>query len=503
MSGSMVTETTALPQALYRAADVRELDRMAIEEQGIPCRVLMERAGAAAFAWMRRIWPSRRSLLVVCGGGNNGGDGYVVARLARQAGLDCRVMQVGDPSRLRGDALACAGAFAEAGGRAEPFAGIPDRVELIVDALFGTGLERPVAGEWAVAVEAVNDHPAPVFSLDLPSGLHSDSGRVLGVAVRAAASISFIGLKRGMFTGQGPAYCGRVLFDALGVPRALYRGLPAPVRRIDWDALSGGMRPRPRDAHKGVFGRLLLVGGDAGFAGAIALAAEAAARTGAGLVRVATRQMHCPALGAACPEVMWQGVERPGVLGALLGWASAVVVGPGLGRSAWGQGLLARVLESDLPLVVDADALNLLAADPLRRDNWILTPHPGEAARLLGCSVAEVEADRFAALSELRSRFGGTVLLKGAGTLIDDEAGIALCSGGNPGMASGGMGDLLSGLIGGLLVQGFERPAVFGAALHAAAGDLAARGGERGMLARDLLPGIRGLINPEVADAAS
>ena len=487
-----------LPHALYRAAQVRELDRITIEEYGIPGATLMERAGAAAFALIRERWPRLRHLSVLCGIGNNGGDGYVVARLAREQGLEVSLLQLGDPARLRGDALMAAERFREEGGRVEGFQGLPRQTELVVDGVFGTGLEREVAGKWREALEQVNRSRVPVLALDIPSGLHSDSGQILGVAIRADATISFIGLKQGMFTGQGPACCGDVRFHALEVPAVIYSREILSARRLDWAQQATLLEPRSRSAHKGEFGHLLVVGGDLGFSGACRLAGEAAARVGAGLVTVATRPEHAPFLNLNRPELMCRGVERGSDLGPLLERATVVAIGPGLGQSPWGRTLLGRVLESRLPLVVDADALNLIAAEPVSRDDWILTPHPGEAARLLGCSAAEVEADRFEAVARLQSRYGGTVVLKGAGTLIRDASSRppGVCSDGNPGMASGGMGDVLTGVLGGLLAQGLDGAgaACLGVCLHAAAGDRAARDGERGLLASDLMPELRRLL---------
>ncbi len=489
-----------LPYALYRAAQVRELDRIAIEDYRIPGEVLMERAGTAAYRLLRRRWPEARELAVVCGIGNNGGDGYVVARLAREEGLGVRLLQVGDPARLQGDALTMAERYRAGGGRVADSPEIPRETALIVDALFGTGLERPVTGAWAEAVGRINAHRAPVLGIDIPSGLHADSGAILGVAVRAAATLSFIGLKPGLFTGAGPECCGQVRFDGLGVPAALYaRQLPA-ARRIDWARQRTLLGPRRRGAHKGDFGHILVIGGAPGFSGAARLAGEAAARTGAGLVSVATHPAHAAFLGLTRPELMCHGIAGPADLPPLLGRARVLAVGPGLGQSDWGRGLWAAAIASGLPLVLDADGLNLLAQAPQRQEHWVLTPHPGEAARLLGVTGTEVQRDRFAAAAELQARYGGVVVLKGAGTLV--QAGThrtpALCSEGNPGMASGGMGDVLTGIIAGLLAQGLdaEDAAASGVCLHAAAADEAARGGERGLLASDLFPPLRRLLNP-------
>ncbi len=489
-----------LPTALYRAVQVRELDRIAIEEHGIPGYTLMSRAGAAAFAALQERWPQAQRLAVVCGGGNNGGDGYVVARLARQAGFTVHVLTLSAPEQLQGDALtACEDARA-AGVAIEPFAAARlHGADVIVDAILGTGLEREVSGGWRDAIAAINDHRAGILAIDIPSGLHADCGAVMGSAIQADATITFIALKQGLFTGQGPRYCGAVLFDDLGVPPAIYSAIHPACRRYAGADLTDLLPRRPRSAHKGNHGHVLVVGGELGMAGAARMAAEAAARCGAGLVSIATRQVHAVAQAAVRPELMFRGVEDSDALGELLERASVVAVGPGLGRNDWGRLMLAVALDSDLPLVVDADALNLLAENPFRRDNWVLTPHPGEAARLLQTTASQVEADRFTAVAELALRYGGVCVLKGAGSLIAQQSeGIAVCSSGNPGMATGGMGDVLTGIIAGLLAQGLTgwQAALAGVYIHGRAGDRAAESGERGLLATDLMPLLRKLVNP-------
>jgi NAD(P)H-hydrate epimerase len=255
---------------------------------------------------------------------------------------------------------------------------------------------------------------------------------------------------------------------------------------------------RPRDAHKGSFGHVLIVGGDHGMGGAVRLAAEAGLRAGAGLVSVATRAEHVPALIAGLPEAMPRAVEHADDLDGLLARATVVAVGPGLGQDAWGRALYERVLASGLPMVVDADALNLLAASPKRRLNWVLTPHPGEAARLLGSDTTTVQSDRFRALEALLESYHGTVVLKGAGTLVGAPGELtAVCDRGNPGMAAPGMGDALTGVVAALAAQGLSLPdaARAGVWLHAVAGDRAALRGERGLLAREVIAELRGLVN--------
>lgn len=491
-----------LPFELYRAAQVRELDRIAIEARGIPGYTLMRRAGDAAFDLLRQRWPRARRIAVVCGGGNNGGDGYVVARLAREAGLDVVALALTDPAGLRGDAQTAWRDARDADVPATVFgaAGL-DGADLLVDAILGTGLEREVSGTWRDAIDAMNAHPADVLALDIPSGLHADTGAILGAAIRAAATITFIGLKQGLFTGQGPACRGDIRFADLGVPPDIYPAIHPACWRYAGEDLPALLPERWRSAHKGHFGHVLVIGGDSGLAGAARMAGEAAARCGAGLVSVATRSAHAGLQAAARPELMFQGIDTPDELGPLLSRASVVAIGPGLGRDLWGRSLLRAALAGDKPLVVDADGLNLLAIEPAFRENWILTPHSGEAARLLKMTPAEVEADRFAAVEDLALRYGGVAVLKGAGSLIASKADgqVALCSTGNPGMASGGMGDVLAGVIAALLAQGLPpfAAAKAGVHLHGLAGDLAAQtGGERGLLATDLLPFLRQLVNP-------
>lgn len=490
-----------LPSPLYRADQVRELDRIAIEEFGIPGLSLMTRAGSAAFGILRRYWPAARRLAVVCGPGNNGGDGYVVARLAREAGLEAVVLRVAGVREPEGDAASARGEALAAGVAEHPLdTAALEGVDLVVDALLGTGLSGEVTGALREAIEMINGSARPVFALDIPSGLGADSGAVLGEAVRAERTMTFIGLKQGLFTGDGPERCGTIHFDGLDVPPEVYHRVKPAAARVGPEQLAASLGARPRNAHKGHFGHVLVVGGDAGMAGAARMAAEAAARVGAGLVSVATRETHAALVSAWRPEIMSHGVENGSELAPLLERASVVAIGPGLGRSAWGRKMFARVLETEKPLVVDADALNLIANEPVKRSGWILTPHPGEAARLLGGRAAEVQADRFAAVRALQARYGGVAVLKGSGTLVADGQGaLSVCSAGNPGMASGGMGDVLTGVIAGLLAQGldFGAAARLGTCLHAAAGDRAAEeGGERGLLASDLLNHLRRLANP-------
>jgi ADP-dependent NAD(P)H-hydrate dehydratase / NAD(P)H-hydrate epimerase len=507
MHRSIIAHMRSMPRELWTAAQVRELDRRAIEGHGIAGRELMERAGAAALDALLRHWPLSRAVTVVCGAGNNAGDGYVVARLAQRAGLSVRVLALADPDKLAGDAARACGDFREQGGAIGHWDGTgdPGGDGPIVDALLGTGLDRELAGAFGAAVESINATARPVVALDIPTGLHADTGRVMGQAVQAALTVSFIGLKLGLFTGRGPAVAGRIMFAGLDVPVAVARGLEPAARRLDTMVLRDWLPPRQRDAHKGHFGHVLVLGGDEGMGGAARLAGEAALRAGAGLVSVATRPQHVGAILAARPELMCHGIGAPGLLTGLLARATVVAAGPGLGRADWGRSLLEATLASGLPMVLDADALNLLAEAPRRSDLWVLTPHPGEAGRLLGSNAASVEADRPAAARALRARYGGVVILKGAGTLVCGAGkSLWLCDRGNPGMASGGMGDVLTGLVAGLAAQcgDLERAACAAVLVHALAADDGASRGERGLIATDLLAAVRTWVNPVDVDPA-
>ncbi len=493
-----------IPNSLYGTQQLRELDRIAIEEQGIPGKVLMKRAGRACFRVLAD-WPqARHGVRVFCGTGNNGGDGFVIAALAKQRQLPVEIFLLGDAQRIKGDA---AEAWRLARQLEVPVRSFQGGEELhacvVVDALLGTGLSGPVRAATRAAIEWINRpwENARVLAVDVPSGLCADTGAVLGAAVRAHCTVSFIGMKQGFLTHQGPEHCGRILFSDLGVPPEVYASMPPAARLLqpNWNAAL--LPRRRRDAHKGHFGHLLVLGGNLGMAGAAALAARTAARMGTGLVSAGVRVEHVGAVLGVCPEVMVHGIRTGSDLDALLQRVDAIVVGPGLGADAWGEQLLYQALRSQKPLVADADALNLLARrqDLPRRDDWLLTPHPGEAARLLGTDVQRLQQDRFAALVALEERFGGVVVLKGAGTLVGGGGEIpALCPYGNPGMASGGMGDVLSGVLGALLAQGMSLrgAAQLGVCLHGRAADLAARQeGEQGLLAGDLIPRLRGLLN--------
>ncbi|HZF31738.1 MAG TPA: NAD(P)H-hydrate dehydratase [Gammaproteobacteria bacterium] len=492
-----------LPTAVYSASQIRELERLAPERDGFPSYELMTRAGAAALEVLRRHWPGARRVLVYCGPGNNGGDGYALARDARAAGLDAAVVALVPTERLKGDAARAARDCRAAGVPIEAHDARSDAIarhdpDVLVDGLLGIGADRELGGDLAAAVAALNGARKPVLALDIPSGLHADTGLVLGAAVSAAVTITFLGLKPGLFLGSGCDLTGTLEVADLGA--ATEPGSSPVLARLTGDDLDRALPRRRRSAHKGTSGRLLLVGGGPGMPGAIRLAAEAALRSGAGLVEVATHCDSAPAVLAGRAEVICRPVEGAAELDALLELADGVVVGPGLGMSEWGRAMWRRVAGSTLPLVVDADALNLLAESPAARGRWILTPHPAEAARLLHGTTSDVQRDRLGVARELARRYDAVAVLKGACSLVAvhrPEASVAVCDRGNPGMATAGMGDVLAGVLGALLVQtrDLEASARAGVLLHALAGDDAAREGERGTIASDLLPHLRRWAN--------
>lgn len=492
--------------ALLDTAALRAIEAQAADALGDGFE-LMRRAGQAAWREALRHWPQALRIVVVCGPGNNGGDGYVFAMHARQAGREVRVLCLPDHAPRSPLARRACEAFESVGGRveaAQPAAFA--RADLVVDALFGIGLSRAPDEATAALIETINASGAPVLALDAPSGVDAERGHVPGVAVRATRTLEFIGAKRGLVTGAALDHVGERSLATLGCDAL---GLPSPpsIERLREPDLARWLGPRRRDSHKGANGRVLCIGGDHGGGGAIALCAQAALRSGAGLVDVATRAAHVGGLLARLPEAMAHDVDDAGPLDALLAKATVLALGPGLGQGAWARAPFERALASGRPLVLDADALNLLVdrADALPRE-CILTPHPGEAARLLGIAVGEVQADRFAAARALCERFDAVVVLKGAGTIVAaPQRGACVIGAGNPGMAVGGMGDVLCGVVAALRAQrlGAYDAACAGALLHSCAGDRAALdGGERGLLPSDLMPWLRRLANPEHAGLA-
>jgi ADP-dependent NAD(P)H-hydrate dehydratase / NAD(P)H-hydrate epimerase len=484
-----------LPTTLYRTAQVREFDQRAIHDLNIPGIDLMGRAGSAVFQCLRMQWPQAKSIAVFCGSGNNAGDGYVVAHSALKAGLSVIVYSLVNLEKLTGDALIAYQCYRKAKGVVIPFqCKSLSGTDVIVDALLGSGLDRAVTGVYAQAINVINQASARVIAVDNPSGLNTDTGTVMGCAVKADTTVTFIALKQGLFTGQSADYCGDIVYASLDLPDAVFKDVAPSAMRV----VKSVLLPRERCAHKGHYGHVLIIGGDHGYSGAARLAGEAALRVGAGLVSIATRLESAGLMNINRPELMCHGVTSAEQLAVLLDKASVVVLGPGLGQTAWAKALFLQTLAVKKPLIVDADGLNLLAQFPQTNPNWILTPHPGEAARLLSCSTTVIQEDRFSAALALQVKYQGVVVLKGAGTLICSEEECAVSISGNPGMASGGMGDVLAGVIAGLVAQGLflKNAAQQGVYGHGQAADLAVeQKGERGLLASDLMPYLQQWVN--------
>lgn len=495
-----------LPDRVYDGQQVGALDQRFINEFDVSGQRLMERAARAAYAELAERWPMPGRLVAFCGTGNNGGDAALIAVLARQGGWDVELIAPNDLATAEGDAAHAFKLYREAGGAVSSFDDEPITADLVIDGLLGTGVNREVEGTMARAIARINEaaeRGIGVLAVDIPSGLDASTGRRRGHAVRADLTVTFIGLKLGLLTGDGPAYCGVLAFDDLGATDALYEDQPYRARRIAHRDLRHALPKRAGSAHKGDNGHVLCLGGDRGMGGAIRMTAEAALRSGAGLVSVVCHADHAGAMSQARPELMCLGLatadEESERIDGLVEAASVLALGPGLGQAGWGDTLFERALTTDTPLVVDADALNRLAKSPRQRGHWVLTPHPGEAARLLDVSTVDVLADRVGSVRQLADRYDAVVVLKGAGSLIATPDETWLCTEGNPGMAVGGMGDVLTGVIAAFVAQGLSLAdaAVFGAYVHALTGDATARAlGERGMLPSDLISRLPGQINP-------
>lgn len=485
---------------VYQTEQIRECERLAAERYNISGEVLMARAGKAALDFMVRKFANVKRMAVFCGSGNNGGDGYVLAELAHERGLTVSVYQIGDHTNLKNEARSAYERCKQANVVIEKFQDKMDlqRPDLIVDAICGIGVHNALRDDVVTAIENIRRAHVPVLALDVPTGIDADTGLVLGAAVKATATITFLGYKLGLLTGSGSSYTGELVLSDLQLPPDLFAYVEPVAEKIQLATFNNYLKARLRDWHKGLSGHVLVIGGAQGFSGAARLAGMAALRVGAGLVSIATDPVSAAGMNAEWPELMCHGIEKPQDLQPLLEKADVIILGPGLTQSDWARDVWQAAIKQNTWTVVDADGLNILAAHPQVRENWILTPHPGEAARLLGQTSQVVQHDRLEAVKEMARLYGGVAVLKGAGTLVAAPNVLpAVCDKGNPGMASAGMGDILSGVIGGLLSQGIPpgEAARLGVILHATAGDMAAKDGERGMIATDLLPYLRRLSN--------
>jgi NAD(P)H-hydrate epimerase len=504
---------------LVTAAEMRTLDRLTIEG-GTPGHVLMERAGAGATAVFLQCVPRLRRrgarALIVAGKGNNGGDGFVIARLLKQRGVRVQVALLGRAADVGGDALRNLRAYTRRRGALVEvtdeaglarLAAMAAGVDAVVDAIFGTGLRDEVRGLPAAAIEIINTCGAPVLAVDIPSGLDADTGRPLGVAVQAEATATFGFAKVGQVQHPGIRHCGALAVVDIGIADAALAAVPARTALLDASTAARLVPRRDAEAHKGDCGHVLVLAGSFGHTGAAHLAARGAGRAGAGLVTLVGPASLYPVYAAGVREAMTASLPDDGgrirfdpePLAALVAGKTAVVVGPGLGTHEGAAATVRWLLEhTTLPAVLDADALTILARDlaPLRaaRGRTVLTPHPGEMSRLAGLDTATIQADRVETARRFATAQGCTLVLKGARTVIADADGRAWINPtGNPGMASGGMGDVLAGVIGGLLAQRLApaEAACLGVHVHGLAADRAAADGEIGLLAGDVAEGLR------------
>lgn len=490
----------AIKSPIYQTAEIRTFEQLAIERFDISGLTMMQRAGKAAFDFLLRRFPNIQHIAICCGSGNNGGDGYMLARIAHERGYKVKVWQIGDHSHLQNEAKSAYEMCREVN---LPMALLQPHIDfnhadLIVDAICGIGIHDQLSNEVAAAINKIEQQHVPILSIDVPTGIDADTGKVCGKAIHATATVTFIGLKLGLLTGAGVSYAGEVAFNDLQLPPELFSTAKPVAEKMHLTSYTKYLQQRPRDWHKGLSGHVLIVGGDAGYSGAPRMAAEAALRVGAGLVSVATRIENAYFMNVNRPEIMCHGVAHPDDLSPLLAKADVLVLGPGIGQSDWAETLFETVVSTDLPIVIDADALNILSRTKKFKQNWVLTPHPGEAGRLLNLSAAAIQDNRLAALREITNKYGGVTVLKGAGSLVGAPQSLpALCDKGNPGMATAGMGDVLSGIIGSLIAQHVPLfdAAKLGVYMHAKAGDLAAKEGERGTLAMDLMPYLRRIAN--------
>jgi ADP-dependent NAD(P)H-hydrate dehydratase / NAD(P)H-hydrate epimerase len=492
---------------VYRVADVRSLEAAAA---GQP---LMQRAGLAAAEVARELVAGRSPrVLVLAGPGNNGGDGFVVARWLKTWFFDVEVAFAGDASRLGVDAATALRDWVAAGGETCTDWNRSDDWGLIVDGMFGIGLTRTIDAPYSQWIADVNAAGVPVLALDIPSGLDADTGCAQAATIRARATATFIALKPGLLTADGPDHCGAISVHALDLTTQTL--LPARGERLMWDALRKAL-PQPlhrarSNVHKGSFGTLAIIGGSDGTVGAALLAGRSALYLGAGKVYVGLASTAAPAVDELAPELMLRDAQR-----TLEMPCDALVVGPGLGTDARARGLVARALASDVPIVVDADALNLIAGDAAlasalsaRTAPSAITPHPGEAARLAQCSTAAIQVDRLGAAQALATRYNAATVLKGAGSVLTFTNGSwAINASGNAGLASGGTGDVLSGMLGALLAQGIAVDDALKLAvnLHGAAADALVAGctGPLGLIASELAPAARTLLNCAARDCAA
>ena len=476
---------------LYTSEETKKLDNLAIRKQKVPAFTLMKRASEFSFNVLLNNWPNTKKVFVFCGKGNNAGDGYLIAYLAKEIGLESFIIQASPSNKITGASkkafeLAATSKVKKISLSSFNKQSLKDSV--IVDALLGTGIKGTVRSGVSKLILQINkkSKSTPILSVDIPSGICSNTGVGLGAHIKADVTATFVGRKRGCFTSIGRTASGNVVFNGLGISSSIRNQVKTNCHLLDMEKNLPKLKNRKGDAHKGDFGHVLVVGGDKGFGGAAILASKAAVFSGSGLVRLATRSLHVEAALSSCPELMVTGIESGQDLEGLLAKSTVVVIGPGLGQSAWSEQMLQRTFmeakNRNLPVVLDADGLNLLSKLKFSvgtPKKMVSTPHPGEAARLLNKEVNEIQSDRFKSVISLQKKLGSVSVLKGSGSLVCFARGgkqeIGICGAGNAGMAKGGMGDVLAGLIGSFISQGLSLVEATESAvdLHSKAADIA------------------------------
>ncbi|WWO99552.1 MAG: NAD(P)H-hydrate dehydratase [Candidatus Dasytiphilus stammeri] len=494
----MIKSNSDLPNKVWSTKNIKEMEYEAAKSIGITIFDMIERAGQAAFNLIIKLWPNAHNWLILCGHGNNGADAYIIACLAKTQNINVTLLAIESDKNINRQAK---DAWLKLGGKILSIDTVfPTNIDLMVDGLLGTGLNRAPRYPYDILIKKCNEYNAPIFSIDIPSGLLSDTGDTPGQVINATHTLTFMTLKTGLLIGKARNHVGQLHYNSLGIDRWLKKKCTS-IFRIDHSYLLQNPLPlRLPSSHKGNYGKLLLIGGDVGKGGAIRLAAEAALRSGAGLVKVLTHKDNiCPILSAR-PELMVQKLTMT-TLELDLEWANTIVIGPGLGFKPLAIDALKKVQKYKHKMVWDADALNILANNWNFCDHRIITPHTKEAARLLHTNEAKINSDRLLSAQLIVQKYGGVVILKGAGTIIATQDEYFIVDVGNAGMATGGMGDVLSGIIGGILGQNISlnQSAMVASLVHGAAGDfLAMNFGMRGFLATDLFSVIHKFINPNI-----
>ena len=499
---------------LYTASETRKIDNLAIKEKGISGYSLMQMAAEFTLDVILREFSPVEELIIFCSKGKNSGDGFLLGSFAKEFGLEVTIVMSNTSNVLKGVSRKAFEEMKDAKVKIISTKSVEklkvSNKAVIVDALIGTGLKGNLRKNIKESILALNKLGVklPVLSLDIPSGINPDTGDADDIAVYADITATFVAQKRGCFTSVGKKFSGEIVYSDLEIPKNLFSKITSTSYVVDYEDSISKVVYREQDAHKGHFGNVLIVGGDRGLGGAGLLSSRAAVYSGAGLTSLVTRPEHVSASLVSCPEVMVKGVDSGQDIEEHLVKPDVIAIGPGLGQSAWSEQMIQRVFweaeKRDVSVIMDADALNLLTKLKLSSDlpkRLILTPHPGEAARLLNTSVAVIESNRFSAAAKIQKKFNATVVLKGSGTVICHKSGgtqkWGICDSGNPGMATGGMGDVLTGIIAGLLAQGLtlKEAAEAGVDLHAKAADQASlEFGEAGLTSSDVINELKYLL---------